>query len=153
VLHTYVFPSLPQEKRRGKVFSREILTIGLDYLRDGARYSMYRRLLQRNAILNAADHMSAVDAITIHNFKLRLAYYRCALIAPFSMCLLPFFCVHLSPTSIRCLFTYCIIGTIGTRHYTVHLRTIYGLEPWIRFGTIFFMRSSLRKGMVSSWLW
>ena len=114
---------------------------------------MYRHLLQRNAILNAADHMSAVNAITIHNFKLRLAYYRCALIEPFSMCLLPFFCVHLSPTPNRCLFTYCIIGTIGTRHYTVHLRTIYGLEPWIRFGTIFFMRSSLRKGMVSSWLW
>ena len=37
---------------------------------------MYRRLLQRNALLNEADHMSAVDAITIHNFKLRLAYYR-----------------------------------------------------------------------------
>ena len=65
-----------QEKRRGKTYSKQILTIGLDYLRDGARYSMYRRLLQRNHILNEADHMSAVDAITIHNFKRRLAHYR-----------------------------------------------------------------------------
>ena len=65
-----------EEKRRGKQFTTEILKIGLDYLRDGARYSMNRRLLQRNAILNDADRMSFVDAITIHNFKLRLAYYR-----------------------------------------------------------------------------
>jgi hypothetical protein len=57
-------------------FSKQILAVGLDYLRDGARYSMYRRLLQRNAILNVADHMSAVDAKTIYNFKKRLAHYR-----------------------------------------------------------------------------
>ena len=37
---------------------------------------MYRRLLQRNAILNVADHMSAVDAKTIYNFKKRLAHHR-----------------------------------------------------------------------------
>ncbi len=42
---------------------------------------MHRRLLllQRNAILDDADHVSAVDAITIHNFKLRLAYYKLCL--------------------------------------------------------------------------
>lgn len=53
-----------------------MFTLGLEYLRDGARYSMYRRLLQRHAVLNEADHMSAVDALTIHNFKNRLMYYR-----------------------------------------------------------------------------
>ncbi len=41
---------------------------------------MYRRLLQRNALLNVADHMSAVDAKAIYNLKKRLAHYRYAIL-------------------------------------------------------------------------
>jgi hypothetical protein len=41
---------------------------------------MYRRMLQRNALLDVADHMSAVDAKAIYNFKKRLAHYRYAIL-------------------------------------------------------------------------
>jgi hypothetical protein len=41
---------------------------------------MYRHLLQRNVLLNVADHMSAVDAKAIYNFKKRLAHYRYAIL-------------------------------------------------------------------------
>ncbi len=40
-----------KEKRLGRVFTKHVFTLGLEYLRDGVRYSMYRRLLQRHAVV------------------------------------------------------------------------------------------------------
>ncbi len=54
---------------------------------------MYRRLLQRNALLNIADHMSAVDAKATYNFKKRLAHYRYAILMQLGIML----ALHVTP--------------------------------------------------------